>query len=94
MRRLFLTVAVILTVVTTVPLALAQSGPLDIPWYTIDGGGTTASSGGDFVLSGTVGQPDAGVLSGGIYIVRGGFRGVAPVPDTKVSTVYLPLIQK
>lgn len=94
MRRLFLTVAVILTVAITASLALAQSGPLGIPWYTIDGGGTTASSGGDFVLSGSVGQPDASVLSGGIYIVRGGFWGVAPVPDTEVSSVYLPLVRK
>jgi hypothetical protein len=94
MRRLFLTVAVILTVAITVSLGLAQSGPLEIPWYTIDGGGTTASSGGDFVLSGTVGQPDASVSSGGIYAVRGGFWGVASVPDIEVSTVYLPLIRK
>lgn len=94
MRRPFLTVAVILTVVTTVPLALAQSGPLDIPWYTIDAGGTTARSGGGFALSGTVGQADAGISSGGIYAVRGGFWRIAPVPGTKVSTVYLPLIQK
>jgi hypothetical protein len=94
MRRLFLIAAVIVTVATTVSLALAQSGPLEIPWYTIDGGGTTASSGGDFALSGTVGQPDAGISSGGIFAARGGFWGVAPVPDIEISTVYLPLIRK
>ena len=94
MRRLFLIVAVIVTVATTVSLALAQSGPLEIPWYTIDGGGTTASSGGDFALSGTVGQPDAGISSGGIYAAHGGFWGVAPMPDIEISTVYLPLIRK
>ena len=94
MRQLFLTVAAILTVATTVSLALAPSGPLEIPWYTIDGGGTAASSRGGFALSGTLGQADAGMSSGGMYAVRGGFWGVAPVPDTEVSTVYLPLIQK
>lgn len=94
MRHLFLTVAVILTVATTVSLALAPSGPLEIPWYTIDGGGTTASPGGGFALSGTVGQADAGISSGGIYAMRGGFWGVAPALDTEVSTVYLPMILK
>jgi hypothetical protein len=30
----------------------------------VDGGGTMTASGGTYSLSGTVGQPDAGVLSG------------------------------
>ncbi len=44
----------------------------DLSWYTVDGGGGT-SSGGDFVLRGTIGQPDAGDLSGGDFTLRGGF---------------------
>ncbi len=96
MRRLFLIVAVILTTVTTVSLALAQSGQLEIPWHTIDGGGTTASYGGEFVLSGTMGQPEAGISSGGIYAVHGGFWGVHPAsaPLPRDYRVYLPLIQR
>jgi hypothetical protein len=44
-----------------------------IPWYTIDGGGGT-SSGGAVVLSGTIGQPDAGVvMSNGQVSLAGGF---------------------
>jgi acyl dehydratase len=96
MRRLFLSIALLLTVVTTASVALAQSGPLEIPWYTIDGGGTTASSGGDFVLAGTAGQADAGISSGGIYTVQGGFWGVrftVPLPPGDYQ-VYLPLIRR
>lgn len=71
--------------------ALAQSGgPYDLSWFAVDSGGGT-SSGGEYVLSGAVGQPDAGVvLSGGDYTLAGGFWGggaVAVEYDT-----YLPLV--
>jgi hypothetical protein len=58
-----------LAVLTIAGVALAQP---TIPWYTIDGGGGT-STGGTFTLSGTIGQPDAGVLTGGSFVLRGGF---------------------
>jgi len=44
----------------------------NISWYTIDGGGGT-STGGNFSLSGTIGQPDAGTMAGGNFELRGGF---------------------
>ncbi len=44
----------------------------DLRWYTIDGGGGT-SSGGQYVVMGTTGQADAGVMSGGDYELLGGF---------------------
>jgi len=52
-----------------------------IPWSTIDGGGAT-SSGGNFALTGTIGQPDASSfsapMSGGSFSLVGGFwTGVA-----------------
>ena len=47
-----------------------------IDWFTIDGGGGT-SSGGPYTLSGTIGQPDAGRLSGGTFVIEGGFWGGA-----------------
>ena len=51
--------------------ALAQ--PFAINWSTVDGGGGT-SSGGGYSVSGTIGQPDAGVVSsGGVYTMTGGF---------------------
>ena len=61
-------------------LALAVSGlaqpsraQLDLGWYTVDGGGLTFSVGGSISLGGTVGQPDAGSMTGGAYTLYGGF---------------------
>lgn len=58
--------------------ALADDFSLD--WYTIDNGGDLWTIGGDFELSGTAGQPDAGVtMSGGDFELTGGFwAGVPP----------------
>jgi len=83
--RLLLLVA-LLSLLASV--ALAQSGGgYDLTWSTIDGGGTTWSEGGGYSLGGTVGQSDAGVLSGGGYTLAGGFWGGAVVR----YGVYLPL---
>jgi hypothetical protein len=45
----------------------------EINRFTIDGGGDMLSVGGGFELSGTIGQADAGVLSGGGFTLAGGF---------------------
>jgi hypothetical protein len=55
---------------------LAQSYSID--WYTIDGGGGT-STGGVYSVSGTIGQPDAGHMSGGNYTLDGGFWSILAV---------------
>jgi len=70
-------------------VARAQSGGgYDLTWSTVDGGGATWSEGGGYSLGGTVGQPDAGVLSGGGYTLAGGFwaGGAAQY------RIYLPLV--
>jgi hypothetical protein len=55
---------------------LASAQAYSIDWFSIDGGGGT-SSGGAYSLSGTIGQPDAGVaLAGGPYTLLGGFWSV------------------
>jgi hypothetical protein len=45
------------------PVMTFAAGPYRIDWYTIDGGGGTSTggtgSGGPYVLTGTIGQPDA-----------------------------------
>ena len=71
-------------------VALAQSGGgYDLSWNTVDGGGYTFSTGGDYTLGGTAGQPDAGELSGGGYVLGGGFwRGGALAQ----CRIYLPLV--
>lgn len=68
-------------------LILSLSGvaaaQFEIDWYTIDGGGAMDVTDGSpigFTLSGTIGQPDAGVLSGGTFQVAGGFWASAAKP--------------
>jgi hypothetical protein len=62
-----------------VPLAVAAAvvgDDFDMSRSTIDGGGPPApgfSTGGDFELYGTIGQPDAGMMSDGAFAVTGGF---------------------
>lgn len=61
-------------------LLSASAPPYTIDWWTVDGGGGMDATGGPFVLSGTAGQPDAGILGGGI--LDGGFWGlIGPVPQ-------------
>src|SRR6266478_2701952 len=52
-----------------------------IDWSTIDGGGGT-SRGGVYSVSGTIGQPDAGHLSGGNFTLDGGFWGIIAAIQT------------
>src|SRR5215212_1454938 len=51
---------------------LAYSQAYSVDWYKIAGGGGT-SSGGNYTLTGTIGQHDAGKLAGGNYTLDGGF---------------------
>lgn len=53
--------------------ALAGNAELEIVRSTIDGGGVMHSNGGDFALSGTIGQADAGAMTGGTFELTGGF---------------------
>jgi hypothetical protein len=54
-------------------VAAVVSEDFDLSRSTVDGGGIMFSTGGEFELSGTIGQPDAGQLSGGSFTVTSGF---------------------
>ncbi len=58
------------------PALAGAAESLSIDWYTVDGGGGSSSAG-EFTLSGTVGQPDAGTLTaaGGGFTLLGGYWG-------------------
>jgi hypothetical protein len=62
--------------------ATAQSFSID--WFSVDGGGGT-STGGVYSLSGTIGQPDAGQMSGGNYTLTGGFWSIFAAIQTTGS---------
>jgi len=55
-----------------VSIASVAYGDYKIVWSTIDGGGGT-SSGGQYVVSGTIGQHDAAYSEGEQYELLGGF---------------------
>jgi hypothetical protein len=92
-KHLHLTLSILFLLISVIfprtPPALAQTDDgYDLSWWTVNGGGGT-SSGGGYVLSGDIGQPDAGVLTGGGYALAGGFwRGAAAVE----RHIYLPLV--
>ena len=72
-----------------VSTALGQTYAVN--WYTIDGGGTSRSENDTYVLRGTIGQPDAGDLSGEEYVIRGGFwasRAQGAAPRTPLPAPY------
>ena len=47
--------------------------PYSVSRQSVDGGGAMYASGGSYELSGTIGQPDTGVIFGGEYQLAGGF---------------------
>ena len=68
--------------------ACAQNYSVD--WYKVSGGGGTSTNG-DFSVSGTIGQPDAGgALAGGNFSLTGGFWALINVVQTPgAPTLYI-----
>ena len=90
-RRRLVILLLIILLLALGSLALAQVQSPTLPWWTVDGGGG-ASSGGSYAISGTIGQPEAGELSGdGHYTVSGGFWGASSPP---LGDLFLPFVQR
>ena len=89
-HRWLMASAIVLLVLTLMASpALAQAGgDYALSWSTVDGGGEE-SAGGDFRLRGTVGQPDAGAMSGSNHRLGGGFWGGGAATE---YGIYLPLL--
>jgi hypothetical protein len=62
--------------------ALGQSYSID--WHKVAGGGGTSTNG-QYIVAGTIGQPDAGLASGGSYVVTGGYWSMINVVQTAGS---------
>lgn len=78
-------------VLLIVGVVLAAPNALSLSWWTVDGGGGT-SQGGDYAVSGTIGQPDTSpLMSGGDYTLVGGFWS-GGLTSTSPNLVYLPLV--
>jgi hypothetical protein len=75
MKRLLLSFGLLLAISTS-----AQTYSID--WFKIAGGGGTSTNG-QYSLSGTIGQPDAGgPVTGGNYSLTGGFWALSAVQTT------------
>src|SRR5437867_7188408 len=61
--------------------AAVQAQNYSIDWFTIDGGGGT-STGGVYSVTGTIGQADAGHMSGGNFTLDGGFWSIIAAIQT------------
>ena len=68
----------ILVIMCILLFSLPVFGDYEMSWYTIDGGGGR-SIGGPYVLTGTIGQPDAAYSAGGGYELLGGFWPGGPL---------------
>jgi hypothetical protein len=68
--------------------SVASAQSLEINWFTIDGGGG-ASTGASYSLSGTIGQPDVGEMSGGNFSVTGGFWSLSAGPSGVLPTLFI-----
>ena len=66
-------------------------GDYTLIWATIDGGGATTVDGGGYALGGTIGQPDAGRVSGGDYVLHAGFFPGGSAVNIEYD-LYLPLV--
>ena len=75
--------SILSVLVTAVALAQSSGGNFEITKSTIDSGGGI-SSGGNFTLTGSIGQPDANrqISTGGGFALAGGFWASASVIDT------------
>jgi hypothetical protein len=77
----------VISIFAVLAVSTASAQTFDLGWNTIDGGGAMWTTGGDFELSGTIGQPDAGVtMTGGGFELTGGFwPGAAAGPAVLIG---------
>jgi hypothetical protein len=84
-------VIVAVTVTATVAAVVGQDYSIDVSRL---GGGGGTSTGGVYLVSGTLGQPDAGTMNGGVYKLDGGFWSlVSVVPTPGAPTLTLTLTE-
>ncbi len=83
---LFLMIGLLLLLASA---ALAAEQGYSLNWWTVDGGGQAAD--GDYSLSGAIGQPDAGRLAGGVFVLEGGFFA-GDWPDWPPEQIFLPVV--
>ena len=95
MKRFILLFTIALALLVGIGTASAQRNddpalPQDsyeLSWFSIDGGGATFSEGGAYSLGGSIGQADAGAMSGGADSLSGGFWAGVPA----IYSAFVPI---
>ncbi len=91
-RKLVILFLAALLALILVSVVLAAPQAFDLSWWTVDGGGGT-SSGGEFALSGTIGQPEVGYqMTGGDYSLAGGYWGGGAL--LAQNQLYRPIVTR
>jgi hypothetical protein len=72
--------------------AQAQDAGYELTGYVVAGG--SSIDGGDYAMSGALGQPDTGTLTGGDYSLGGGFFGGGVISGGTRSSTYLPTMRR
>jgi hypothetical protein len=73
MSRFRATLIALITPVATMAIVASAYAYDPITWSSLDCGGAAFVTGGGYRLGGTIGQPDAGRLSGGAFTLGSGF---------------------
>jgi len=71
-------------------LGLPARAQYALNWFTVDGGGG-ASAGGPYAISGTIAQPDTGLMHGGTFTLEGGFWPVLVASVVGDPTLFIQL---
>ena len=71
-RRSHVVVSILLILALVAVVSGAGIGLFACDWFSVDGGGGS-SIGGQYRLSGSAGQPDAGTVTGGVFTIQGGY---------------------
>ena len=87
-----ISVLVIAALLLILGAAYAQTSGINLPWWTVDGGGGEASAAG-YQLRGSTGQADAGAMVGPGYQLSGGFWA-GSLPAAQPRAMYLPVVRR
>jgi hypothetical protein len=76
--------------ITLTLMAVTAAAQYSIDWWKVAGGGG-ATGGGGYALNATIGQHDAGSMSGGQFTLIGGFWAITLVQTTNSPTPALTI---
>ncbi len=90
--RILVFIVVGMVLLAAAGIGLAQVQNYTLAWWTVPGGGGTASGGG-YALLGTAARPEAAsALQGGGYALTGGFLPGESASAPGLQHIYLPLV--